>query len=348
MLVAISGAPGSGKTTLGKLLAEALGVEFVSTGQIFRQMAEMRGEGLEAFSKLAEADPAIDKELDSRQVEIGKHGNLVLEGRLSCLLPKIKADFRIWVDADKKERAKRISKRDGTTISEAQKELKYREASEKKRYSSYYKIDLDDRAPYDLEVDTTNATPKQSLETVLEFIRGQPSKSSKGKSSRGRESITKKEGSEMDMKKIGIGSICVKTMGRDKGECVILDFKENRALVTGPKPLTGVRRRYVNLTHITPTGRSINVGANASEEKVAEALGITLSPARQRQPKEKAAPTKEIKRLKVPKGAKKAEKAKASTAKKAAKPAAKKKAAPKKSLKAEKPKAKKVKAEKSK
>ena len=299
MLIAISGTPGSGKTTVGKLLAEALGLKFTSTGKLFREMAEESGKNLKKFSKLAEKDDKIDKELDARQTKLAKKGNLVLEGRLSCFLPEIKADYRIWVDAAKDERAKRIAKRDKTTKAKALKELDYREASEKKRYSTYYQIDLDDKSAYDLQIDSTDKTPEDSLKLILNLIK---------KEAINKEVIIKeekKEGKNMDLKQIGIGSMCMKTMGRDKGECVILDIKENRALVTGPKSLTGVRRRYINLAHLTPTGKNIKINKEAPDEAVANALGKTLPATRPQKQQSKQLPKKPIKRLTIPKKAKK-------------------------------------------
>ena len=121
------------------------------------------------------------------------------------------------------------------------------------------------------------------------------------------EPILKKE-EKMDINKIDVGSVCIKTKGRDTGECVILEIKENRALVTGPKSLTGVRRRYINLVHLNPTGRAIKIQANESDEKVAEALGKKLPTPRPQKEKQKTAtPKKEIKRLRVPKKAPKKE-----------------------------------------
>ncbi|MEM4906212.1 MAG: (d)CMP kinase, partial [Sulfolobales archaeon] len=39
LVIAVSGRPGSGKTTLAKSLADSLGLRYVSSGGIFRRMA---------------------------------------------------------------------------------------------------------------------------------------------------------------------------------------------------------------------------------------------------------------------------------------------------------------------
>lgn len=73
---------------------------------------------------------------------------------------------------------------------------------------------------------------------------------------------------------IEIGRICVKTRGREAGgKCVIVDIiDENYVLVTGPKSLTGVKRRRVNIKHIEPTDYVVNIERGASDEDVVKAI----------------------------------------------------------------------------
>ena len=60
------------------------------------------------------------------------------------------------------------------------------------------------------------------------------------------------------MASIEVGRICVKLLGREVGKkCVIVDvIDKNFALVTGPKSITGVRRRRTNVDHLEPTSSS--------------------------------------------------------------------------------------------
>ena len=68
-----------------------------------------------------------------------------------------------------------------------------------------------------------------------------------------------------------IGRICVKTAGRDAGmRCVIVDLMDkNFALVTGPKQVSGVRRRRVNVNHIKPLDEKIAIEKGATDEQIA-------------------------------------------------------------------------------
>ena len=71
-----------------------------------------------------------------------------------------------------------------------------------------------------------------------------------------------------------IGRVCVKTAGRDTGKrCVVVDLMDkNFALVTGPKSVSGVRRRRVNVNHLKPLDEKLSVEKGASDEQVAALL----------------------------------------------------------------------------
>ncbi|MCD6154425.1 MAG: 50S ribosomal protein L14e [Candidatus Verstraetearchaeota archaeon] len=73
---------------------------------------------------------------------------------------------------------------------------------------------------------------------------------------------------------IDIGRICVKTRGREAGKkCIIVDIIDDKyVLITGPKELTGVKRRRVNIKHIEPTELKIEIKPGASDEEVIKAL----------------------------------------------------------------------------
>lgn len=73
---------------------------------------------------------------------------------------------------------------------------------------------------------------------------------------------------------IEVGRICVKLIGREAGrKCVIVDLMDKSfVLITGPKTVTGVRRRRANINHIEPLQDKIDIKRGASDEEVIEAL----------------------------------------------------------------------------
>ena len=76
------------------------------------------------------------------------------------------------------------------------------------------------------------------------------------------------------MPAIEVGRICVKLVGREAGrKCVIVDVMDKSfVLVTGPKSVTGIKRRRVNINHIEPVQDKVEIKRGASEEEVAETL----------------------------------------------------------------------------
>ncbi len=71
-----------------------------------------------------------------------------------------------------------------------------------------------------------------------------------------------------------VGRVCVKTAGRDTGKrCVVVDLMDkNFALVTGPKSVSGVRRRRVNVNHLKPLEEKLTIEKGASDEQIAALL----------------------------------------------------------------------------
>jgi large subunit ribosomal protein L14e len=76
------------------------------------------------------------------------------------------------------------------------------------------------------------------------------------------------------MPAIEVGRICVKLAGREAGrKCVIVDLIDKSfILLTGPKTVTGIKRRRTNINHIEPLEDKIAIKRGASDEEVTEAL----------------------------------------------------------------------------
>jgi large subunit ribosomal protein L14e len=83
-------------------------------------------------------------------------------------------------------------------------------------------------------------------------------------------------GGKKKMPAIEVGRICVKQAGREKGKkCVVIDMMDKSfILITGPKKLTGIKRKRVNLNHVSPLEDKIEVKRGASDEEVTQALDV--------------------------------------------------------------------------
>ena len=171
MLLTVSGPAGSGKSTFAAALAEELGYEHVSGGDIFRSLADERGCSLVEFNRLAEEDDQVDRDLDRRLRDIARdRDDVVLESRLSGWMAGEHADIKVWLDAPLDVRIDRIADREDTDLETARAETVERADSEARRYREYYGIDIEDRSIYDLVLNTARWDPDGELEIVLAAV----------------------------------------------------------------------------------------------------------------------------------------------------------------------------------
>ncbi len=170
MKITISGLPGSGTTTVAKLVADKLKLKLISAGEIFRQIAAKKGMTLEEFSRYAEENPEIDMLIDKTQKEMAeKERDAVVEGRLSGWMIK-DADLRVWLFADAEIRYQRIAKREGKDLSTVKRETKEREEIEKRRYQKFYNINLDDWSIYDLIINSGKFSAEKIAEIIVKAV----------------------------------------------------------------------------------------------------------------------------------------------------------------------------------
>jgi cytidylate kinase len=171
MLITVSGPAGSGKSTLAASLAEELGYDHVSGGDIFRDIAAERDLTPLELNKLAEEDDQIDRDLDRRLRSTARdRNNLVLESRLAGWMAGDYADLRVWLDAPLAVRAARIADREEKSAQTAREETEARSASEALRYEEYYGIDIEDLGIYDLVLNTARWGPEGIRSLVTDAV----------------------------------------------------------------------------------------------------------------------------------------------------------------------------------
>jgi predicted cytidylate kinase len=169
MLITISGVPGSGKTTVARLLSQKLGVPHIYAGDIYRQQAQALGITLAELNARAERDHSIDRQLDDRMAEYARHGGVVLEGRLAAFVA-IKEGvnaLKVSLTASDDVRATRVAQREQGDSRAVLHENTTRHDSDARRYKSIYGWDLDDASPYDLIIATDEQHPEAIAEQIL-------------------------------------------------------------------------------------------------------------------------------------------------------------------------------------
>ncbi|MFC1801306.1 (d)CMP kinase [Nanoarchaeota archaeon] len=173
MIITISGKPGSGKSTIAKLLAQKLNLKHYSTGDFMRKIAKDRGISLIELSEVAESDLSVDQEIDNYSENLGKtEDNFIIDTRLGFHF--IPNSIKIFLDAELKVRAQRILKDkrvdEPQNLEELEKEIQKREQSEIQRYQEYYHINHYDKNNYDLIIDSSNSNPEEIVKGILKFI----------------------------------------------------------------------------------------------------------------------------------------------------------------------------------
>lgn len=169
--ITIFGLAGSGTSSVGKLFASRNNLKFISTGDMFRQMAVEHGFEFYEFSKLCKTDSKYDIELDKRVIEFGKtNDNFIVESRLAWHF--ISDSIKIKIDCNFDERVRRVAERDEISINDAKEKTLNREQYELDRYSGFYNIkDYSNNLNFDFIVDSTSNDIKEVTKKIEIFLK---------------------------------------------------------------------------------------------------------------------------------------------------------------------------------
>lgn len=181
MIISIAGAIGSGKSTIGKMLAEKINWPRYNMGDVWRELARQKGVTLAELQKLSEAELNTDQEIDEYVKKLGETGdNFVIEGRMAWHF--IPYSLKIYLDVSEDEAARRIfselpirneSKEDKylETYEDVLSSIKDRKNRDLFRYQKYYNINPFELNNYDLAIDTTSLSVQEVFAKVLNFVK---------------------------------------------------------------------------------------------------------------------------------------------------------------------------------
>jgi predicted cytidylate kinase len=173
MVITISGTPGSGKTTVSRLISQQLGLLHIYAGDLYRAEAQRRQMRLPELNRQAELDHSIDQQIDAHMAAYARAGNVVLEGRLAGFIARQEGveALKVWLTASDGTRARRVAAREEGDWKKVLEENRTRHQSDAERYRTIYGFDLSDTSIYDLVLDTDDITPEALAETILEAVR---------------------------------------------------------------------------------------------------------------------------------------------------------------------------------
>lgn len=172
MIITISGKHGAGKTSVAKKLAKTLNYDFISVGNLQREIAVRKGITIMELMEIGKKDKSIHIEMDRKTIEAGKtKKNLIIEGLIAFHF--IPHSYKIFLDVCEHTGAKRVSgaeRKDepkAETLEETKERLKNRLIDVQESFKDYYNLDFLDKSPYDLIINTTELTVQQVIDKIL-------------------------------------------------------------------------------------------------------------------------------------------------------------------------------------
>jgi cytidylate kinase len=159
-IISLSGLAASGKSTIGKLLAQKLKWQFISVGNFSRKFArENYDMNINEFQKLCKRNSKIDKLIDERFARrIINSDNLIVDYRLAYHF--IKDTFHVFLAVSEEEAVKRMLKdnrvdefEDRNTES-VRKIMNKRNYDMRERFIKKYQTDFLNHDNYNLVINT--------------------------------------------------------------------------------------------------------------------------------------------------------------------------------------------------
>ena len=182
--IIISGPPAIGKTTIAKGLAKEFNIEYLSGGDILKEIAEEQGfqtkgddwwdtqEGIN-FLDQRKKNSEFDKNVDNKLKELFSKGGIVVT---SYTLPwLVDGGIKIWLDGSKENSALRMTARDNSSKIDALEIVQKRYNENKIIYKELYGFEFgEDLSVFDKIIETDGLNVEQVLEiaksTVREFF----------------------------------------------------------------------------------------------------------------------------------------------------------------------------------
>jgi radical S-adenosyl methionine domain-containing protein 2 len=166
--ITLSGYVGSGKTTIGKLLASKLNYQFISIGNKTRDYAESLGLTIVEFQDKCLKDPELDKEIDTQfSNECNDSENLIIDYRLGFKF--INNAYHIFLNISEETAMERIRK--SGRLTETFDTVARRNLLFKNQFLKTYGIDYTIPKNYNLVIDVEQFnTPEELVEYILKTL----------------------------------------------------------------------------------------------------------------------------------------------------------------------------------
>lgn len=177
-IITLGGLPGSGKSSVKRILSEKLGYRSFSTGDFARELAGQHGMTIEDFNEKVAGEKSLDEEIDKELNRIEAEDNeMILDSHLAYHF--VPSGFNVFLEVSLEVSAERIfndkqseiRQKSGDvmeTYDEALARTKKRIDNHNVRYMSHYGVSpYTDKDQYDLIINTEDKNPQQVAELVL-------------------------------------------------------------------------------------------------------------------------------------------------------------------------------------
>ncbi|OAV65154.1 cytidylate kinase [Bacteroidales bacterium Barb4] len=147
--ITLSGFAGTGKSTIGKILAEKLNCKFVSVGDFSRDYAKNKSPDINEFQEECKCNPEHDKMIDGKfSEECNQDINIIVDYRLGFHF--IKDAFHVLLKVSDEIAAARIQKSNREKEDTDIDSIKKRNQAMRQRFIDTYNVDFADENNYDL------------------------------------------------------------------------------------------------------------------------------------------------------------------------------------------------------
>jgi len=198
--IVISGLPGSGNSTVARLLAKKLSWKYFSPGQLFKDISrgcEREQYYFNDFEKICKSknleipefkennisnavlnlwstnfgkNPDFHKSIEELQVKLAEKGKIVIDGKLS-LRTINQSKNKIWLKSSLDSRAKRIAKRDGLNLENSKILIEKRQEKERAEWKKIYGFDyFEQEKEANMVIDSSNIFPNQVVDKILNLL----------------------------------------------------------------------------------------------------------------------------------------------------------------------------------
>ncbi len=179
--IVVSGPPAIGKTTVAKGLAKEFNLNYLSGGDILKELANEEGfsssgddwwdtdDGMKFLNQRKE-NPEFDKKVDKKLIELFEKGDVVIT---SYTLPWLIDDgIKLWLDGSAKNSAKRMQNRDNMDEFSALEVVNKRFNENKLIYKNLYNFEFgNDLSVFDKIIQTDEKNADEVLEIAKSSVR---------------------------------------------------------------------------------------------------------------------------------------------------------------------------------